>query len=106
MVEINNLGTTVFFSSHIISDVEEICDSVIFLKSGKLVFNGSVDKLILDNIKPLSSIRFKKDDKFSSITVDNKLKTEKIKELINQDVDIISIEQEKPTLEQIFYNVK
>ena len=104
--EINKLGTTVFFSSHIISDVEEICDSVIFLKDGKLVFNGSVDKLIIDNMKPISHITYSVGDEINSMTIENEDKNTHIKKLMEDNCEIISIEQEKPTLEQIFYNVK
>ena len=34
-------GGSVFFSSHILSDVEEICDKIGILSSGCLIFNGS-----------------------------------------------------------------
>jgi len=106
MVEINKEGTTVFFSSHIISDVEEICDSVIFLKSGELVFNGSVDQLIKDNIKPQVHIRYRENNDFLSMEVKDENKNAEIKKLIEKNVEIISIAPEKPTLEEIFYKVK
>ncbi len=51
IVDINKMGKTVFFSSHIVSDVEEICDKVIFLKDGKLVYQGRVEDIINKNIK-------------------------------------------------------
>ena len=52
MLEVNKLGKTLFFSSHIVSDMEEICRQVVCLREGKMVFEGNVDKLISDNIKP------------------------------------------------------
>jgi len=106
MVEINKEGTTVFFSSHIISDVEEICNSVIFLKAGELVFNGSVDQLIKDNIKPQVHIRYRENNNFLSMDVKDEDKNIEIKKLIDKNVEIISIAPEKPTLEEIFYKVK
>lgn len=39
---IRGTGTTVVLSSHIVSDVEESCDSLAILASGRLVFNSSV----------------------------------------------------------------
>ncbi len=39
-------GTSVFFSSHILSDVEEICDHVAILNNGKLLCAGRVDDLL------------------------------------------------------------
>jgi ABC-2 type transport system ATP-binding protein len=37
--------TTVVFSTHILSDVERICDSVAVLGKGKIVLNGSLSEL-------------------------------------------------------------
>jgi len=37
--------TTVFFSTHILSDVERVCDEVAILDKGRLITQGSVDEL-------------------------------------------------------------
>ena len=37
--------TTVFFSTHILSDVERVCDEVAILDNGRLVTQGSVEEL-------------------------------------------------------------
>jgi ABC-2 type transport system ATP-binding protein len=37
--------TTVFFSTHILSDVERVCDEVAILDEGRLVTQGSVEEL-------------------------------------------------------------
>jgi ABC-2 type transport system ATP-binding protein len=37
--------TTVFFSTHILSDVERICDTVAILDAGKVVAHGAIDDL-------------------------------------------------------------
>ncbi|PMP80628.1 MAG: ABC transporter ATP-binding protein [Mesoaciditoga sp.] len=38
-------GKTVIYSSHILSEVEEVCDGMVILKSGKIVYTGTVDDL-------------------------------------------------------------
>jgi len=38
-------GKTIFFSSHVLGDVEEICDRVGILVEGRLVFSGGMDDL-------------------------------------------------------------
>jgi ABC-2 type transport system ATP-binding protein len=38
-------GKTVFMSSHILSDIEVLCDSVAILKQGKLAHAGSIEQL-------------------------------------------------------------
>lgn len=44
--ELNNLGKTIFFSSHIVQDVEEICSELIVISNGKLDYEGSKNDLI------------------------------------------------------------
>ena len=39
-------GTTVFMSSHILSDIEALCDEVAILRRGKLVANGTLGELL------------------------------------------------------------
>ena len=38
-------GTTVLFNSHLLSEVELMCDRVAILRQGKRVFQGSIDEL-------------------------------------------------------------
>ncbi|MBQ9116599.1 MAG: ABC transporter ATP-binding protein [Clostridia bacterium] len=44
LVSVKN-ETTVLFSTHVLSDVERICDSVAFLEQGTVAMRGSVDEL-------------------------------------------------------------
>ncbi|MBR4026224.1 MAG: ABC transporter ATP-binding protein, partial [Lachnospiraceae bacterium] len=37
--------TTILFSTHILSDVERICDNIAFLHNGKIVLNGSLEEI-------------------------------------------------------------
>lgn len=48
----NKAGTTVFFSSHILADVQEICDYVAILNKGHLLCSGTLDSLLeSDSVK-------------------------------------------------------
>lgn len=106
ITEVNKNGKTVFFSSHIVSDVEEVCDEVIFLKDGELVYQGPVDTLIKENSKQSTRIRYKKDDSIITETVSDMDKQKRIKELVDQNCEILLLEPEKLSLEEIIYNVK
>lgn len=46
IAELREKGKTVFMSSHILSDIEALCDSVAILRGGKLVAEGHLDKLL------------------------------------------------------------
>lgn len=39
-------GKTIFFNSHILSDVEKICDRIAILAEGELICTGSLDELL------------------------------------------------------------
>lgn len=43
--ECRDKGRTVFFSSHILADIEEICDRIAIIHDGKLVFLGRPEEL-------------------------------------------------------------
>ncbi|MBI5577184.1 MAG: ABC transporter ATP-binding protein [Deltaproteobacteria bacterium] len=46
ILELKAAGKTVFFSTHIISDVEALCDRVIMIDKGRKVAEGSVEELM------------------------------------------------------------
>jgi len=41
LMEVRNAGRTIFFSSHILSDIEEICDRIGVIHDGRMVFLGT-----------------------------------------------------------------
>jgi len=49
--ELRAAGKTVFFSSHIISDVEALCDRILLVNRGRLVAEGSLDGLVGDGLR-------------------------------------------------------
>jgi len=46
ILNLKRRGKTVFFSSHILSDVEELCDEVAILHHGQIVAQGAPTKLV------------------------------------------------------------
>ncbi len=52
--EENRNGATIIFSSHILSEVQRICDRVAIIKNGKLIKVESVDNLVKINLKYVS----------------------------------------------------
>lgn len=122
IVEVHREGKTVFFSSHIVPDIEEICDRVIFLKEGQLVYDGTVDKLLQSEGQKEYVVKYKAGSEFipqvsfkerqifpgnlQTLKVAEVSKNELLKELIDQNLDVIGVEQIKPSLEEIFYHIK
>ena len=120
IVEVHKEGKTVFFSSHIVPDIEEICDRVIFLKEGKLVYDGSVDTLIssgssesvfivrgdLNKVETVHKSMVRLPDSMWKISVAAENKDALLKEIVKQDLDLVSLENIKPSLEEIFYHTQ
>ena len=46
IAELRTQGTTVFMSTHILSDIEALCDQVAILRKGKLAATGELDELL------------------------------------------------------------
>ena len=46
IAELREKGTTVFMSTHILSDIEALCDNVAILRGGKLAATGNLDELL------------------------------------------------------------
>ncbi|NET04863.1 MAG: ABC transporter ATP-binding protein [Symploca sp. SIO2B6] len=46
IISLKAQGKTIFFNSHVLSDVEKICDRIAILAEGELIFIGSLDELL------------------------------------------------------------
>jgi ABC-2 type transport system ATP-binding protein len=51
IVEEKKAGKTVFFSTHILSDVETMCDRVVILRKGQVVVSGRVRELLRSDVR-------------------------------------------------------
>ena len=126
--ELNRKGLTIILSSHVLTEVQEICSHVGIINNGKLIREESIDgirkeiekksiKLLLklkefskENSKELSknkkikSIEQKNNGKHEEVTLE--LKEENIPWvtdfLVSKGIQIFSIEPQKNSLEDIF----
>jgi ABC-2 type transport system ATP-binding protein len=114
LAEEREKGTTIFFSSHILSEVQKMCDRVAIIKEGELVKVETIENLTKKNLKYITitfeqseSIDFhmegvvKKEVKGNEITLlysgDIKALLDKLNTLPVQDLLI-----GEPTLEEVF----
>ena len=54
--EENQAGKTIFFSSHILSEVQKICDRVAIVREGALINIESMEHLLQNNYKRIHLI--------------------------------------------------
>ncbi len=115
ILEENEKGTTVLFSSHILTEVQKLCHRVGIIKDGKIVRVDDIEALKGDNYKKFS-IELSSDkevdgfdlDGVSNLQVNNK----KVHFLFRGDINevisklsskkVVNLLIEEPTLEEIF----
>ena len=56
LAEENERGATIFFSSHILSEVQNYCHTAAFIKDGKIIMSDTVDKIEETGAKKVSVI--------------------------------------------------
>jgi ABC-2 type transport system ATP-binding protein len=52
-------GTTVLFSSHILADVQQVCDTIGILRGGRLLFQGTTQTLLAGKAAPAFTVRLR-----------------------------------------------
>jgi len=119
MLKLRDQGRTIFFSTHILHDVEVICDRIGIITNGQLRFCGSLAEVISESfssyevaLRRVSSEQVKtlQDKGFSPKISEDKVKVEVLKEeiaafvdtFLDQDMELAAIEPQRFTLEDFF----
>jgi len=122
LIDLKNKGKTIFLNSHLLSEVEMICDRVAILNKGDLIKEGNVDDLtksenifIIETLEPID-LELKR----KILTIDsnagigeNEIHAETGIDTVNKIVDTLrkskiklkSLQQKTSTLEELFINV-
>jgi ABC-2 type transport system ATP-binding protein len=124
IAELRTKGTTVFMSTHILSDIEALCDNVAILRGGRLAATGNLDELLTEtgetqmfeiNVKGVSAENLK--DKIAQIagaTINTKPNGANIQISEESDIDkilqitrqaggkLVSVQPVKQSLEELF----
>ena len=116
-------GMTIFFSTHLLSDVENLCDYVTILHKGRVITSSSMEDLKKDNQSIYYEVSYKGEIKISSmpdyikeiehrenkilIKLKEKLsyENELYKYILSLGVDVISCTKKELSLEDIFFNI-
>lgn len=115
ILEAKNEGKSILLSSHILSEVERLCDKVSIIREGKIIESGSLEELryltrtriILETKKPVDSLKdlkgvhdIEKTEKGLTFQVD----TEELGNIMKyiSNFQITKLESAPPTLEDLF----
>jgi ABC-2 type transport system ATP-binding protein len=114
--EENKKGVTILFSSHILSEVQKLCDRVAIIKNGRIIKVESIDGLMNNNYKrfklettnPVDGKYFKNLNGISGLNIKDNSVNFLFRGDINQIMNVIAkiklvnILVEEPDLEEIF----
>lgn len=113
LIEEKNKGTTIFYSTHILSEISKICDRVGIIKDGKLLKIESVEELYKKNLT-FVTLTFEKIDKIinelniipimndgNTIKFKNSIEPNKLLKILSK-FEIEKILIEEANLEEIF----
>jgi ABC-2 type transport system ATP-binding protein len=112
--EENKRGATVFFSSHILGEVQKMCSRVAIIKEGSVINIQDIKSMQKDNYKKIRIIADEMDE--NRFTVEGVTKMEKLNGVVNffykgdinsllkliSQKEITDVTIEEPTLEEIF----
>jgi ABC-2 type transport system ATP-binding protein len=114
VLSLKQQGKTIFFNSHVLSDIEQICDRIAFLALGELICQGSLDELLgagdayqatviggnSDSLTPwMTNLTQEKNHWRGQLKVEpNRF----VNHLSDIDARLVSIKQARPSLEEFF----
>jgi fluoroquinolone transport system ATP-binding protein len=106
ILELRDKGTTVFLTTHNMSDADELCDRVAFMIDGQLPVIDTPEKLKLKHGRKSVKVRFRQDNRAETREFDlkNLGSNDEFLQVINQ-YDIETIHTQEATLEDIFLKV-
>ncbi len=123
--ELRNMGKTVLISSHILSELAEMCTSIGIIDKGKMVASGTVEE-IMDKLSHTSRIKIKVREKVeeavrllqeqpsigkiningnvieASCKGDEKILSDILKRLVIQEIPVVSFTETGEGLESVF----
>lgn len=100
--ETSRQGTTVFFSSHLIPDVERLCENLVILSQGRVIFEGQTKKLLDDSGEKFILRYWRNGDLAESIIDDQIQAQDMLKKLVGQGIKIEEFRSLKLSLEEVF----
>ncbi len=113
-------GKTIFFSSHILPDMEALCDSTCIIKEGKIALKVGMDELIrigegkvevtarncpqtfTENIREYIENEKRTGDEVVLVVRRQELVRTVLKYLLDNGAEIIRVVNQHPTLEEVF----
>lgn len=98
-------GKSIFFSSHLLDDVEKISQNLVILKESKLLYEGKTEEL-LKTYQSGYELHYSLDSKKHVLKLEElSLMQHKIETLLKEGAIIFEFKAVRPSLEEVFVNM-
>ena len=125
-------SATVLLSTHLLADVERVCDRVAILDEGRLITESSIDDLLLDHARPIYRVdpepgqaaamaalaealaatdwvtavdRGQGDELRVSVSDEGRASSALLSAILAAGVRVVAVERVRPTLEDVFLHL-
>lgn len=98
-------GTTVFFSSHLLHDAETLCDDLIIMHGGKVIYQGELEQFLGKMSSGYRLVYSQGGSKKIEKLTDEKQLQEKLDEVRKLKGLILEVKAERPSLEEGFVQI-
>ena len=105
IAQVCELGTTVFFSSHLLDDVDRLCQDLVVIRKGELVYSGPKEKFLYRGEDRFHITYQKQGQYFEEDLETRAVLQKKIDELRAQGAELLGIRASKSSLEEAFREV-
>ena len=119
MLELRDNGATIIFSTHVMEQVEKLCDRICLINNGSILLEGELRKIkqsfgkssveieYIGSIDPIRNSQWIQDCNDFGQYAEVKLKTPEdyrpfLRELVEKNIDVTRFEIMEPTLHDIF----
>lgn len=116
ILDLRQEGKAIFFSSHIIQDMELICDRVAIMLGGSIRKTGTLSELLADSVRNIEIVfRHPQPDLIPNLPgpvhqtqdghlmqIDASQKKQIMEKLVTHDAEIVSLVPQKKNLEELF----
>lgn len=115
---------TILFSTHVLHDAEQVCDSVVMLREGNLVWSGSLEQLkseneeltffieadsslepVIQEAKDIVSVHYYEKEKVDVTFVNVKASQQFLQTCVESSVIISQFQRKRDTLEDMYIKV-
>ena len=120
IIELNQKGTTIIFSTHRMENIEEMCDDIFLINKGKIILDGNVQQIKQDfkqhlykitlaenielneKIQSLISIHKQENNELIIQLNENQKPNDVLRILLDNNIELNSMTEILPTVREIF----